>query len=255
MNMNNLLTQSQSNQNRVQLIKQQQRIRQLEKINEFEHNNKSLIQQQNQNKSKKNNLPIDIQNLEYQYNIDKTSFWKGRTNIPYKGFLHTLPIEINQDIKCVDDFIIHKITNTDKKELDTDLKNFLSTKEKQDKDFELLYSKNKKTDHLKEFEFNHKYKYKILDIPSTTETIKKDSIEYYKNEQKKIENNNKKMDEIINTLITNEIINNEPNNSTQSELVLAGGAQPLPGSYDQQSIIINPKNIINPKKKGIKQIN
>jgi tetratricopeptide (TPR) repeat protein len=67
-------------------------------------------------------------------------------------------------------------------------------------DIKNIYSLDKKNIHKKEFDYNHKYKY-CSKIDTGDDNIRVDSIEFYKKEQEKQENNKKKIDNVLNNLI------------------------------------------------------
>ena len=59
-----------------------------------------------------------------------------------------------------------------------------------------VYSLDNKNTHKKEFEYQHRYKYRSK-INTDDSDLRIDRIEYYKNEQNKIDNSKKKIDNIL----------------------------------------------------------
>ena len=100
------------------------------------------------------------------------------------------------------DITIYKVNLEDKNidKFKTKLTTYNSNKKNEDDDIKNIYSLDKKNIHKKEFDYNHKYKY-CSKIDSGDDNIRIDSIEFYKKEQEKQENNKKKIDSVLNDLI------------------------------------------------------
>ena len=133
--------------------------------------------------------------------------WKERNNNPYKKVLFFLKNEdyTNQLQKSTQsDLIIHKTTQLEKaediKKLKTELKILKKLIFNHDNEITTLFSKENKKKFLEDFEYNNTYKNKINYDPKNCSELK----EIYKNEQKKINKQNKRIDEMIELLITSE---------------------------------------------------
>ena len=137
--------------------------------------------------------------------------WNNRKNNPYKNILQFLDIKdyTNKDYKKNSDLIIHKTTQLDKiadthiliKELKK-LEKLLFT---HDKELKTIYSDNRKKKFLEKFEYENKFKNKIKYDPKDCSQLKN----VYKQEQKKISKQNKRIDDMIELLLASEDLSKE----------------------------------------------
>lgn len=132
---------------------------------------------------------------------------KKRINEPYKGIIKDFDYSKIRE-KHEEDLIVHKVTEEDK---DINLfrkkkNNFEQKIAEQNKDIKDTYSLDKETKHKKEFDFQHKYKYRVKVDNDGDEDLRVDRIEFYKKEQNKIEENKKKIDDILINLIDSGIL-------------------------------------------------
>ena len=159
-------------------------------------------------KIEKPNINLDtLINCKEQTNMtDLNESIKKRTNEPYKGIIKNFDYSKIRE-KHEEDLIVHKVNDEDKNmELfDTNMNVFHNKIEKQNKDIKDTYSIDKKTEHKKEFDYQHKYKYRTK-IDSGDNDLRVDRIEFYKKEQSKIEDNKKKIDDILLNLIDSGIL-------------------------------------------------
>ena len=135
---------------------------------------------------------------------------KKRTNFPYKGIIKNFDYtKIRENHK--EDLVVHKVTEADKINFDTDYQKYNEAIDNQNKELNDKYSNNKKNEHKKEFEYQHKYKYRSkLDNAGTDEqNLRVDRIEYYKKEQLKVEENKKKIDDILIGLIESGVLSED----------------------------------------------
>ena len=130
-----------------------------------------------------------------------------RVNEPYKGIIKDFDYSKIRD-KHQEDLIVHKVSLEDKNiNLFTEKKNNFEKKiEEQNKNIKETYSLDKKTEHKKEFDYQHKYKYRVKVDNDGDEDLRVDRIEFYKKEQNKIEENKKKIDDILINLIDSGIL-------------------------------------------------
>lgn len=149
---------------------------------------------------KKKNEKITIDN----YKEELPQLWKQRTNQPYKNILKNE--NYNKDFKSKEDLVVHRVTTQDKQGLDENFNKFQHVIDNQNNEIQSIYSQTKKTDHLKQFEYNHKYKYRIQSSSTEHDDMKSDTLEYYKQEQQKQENEKIKVDQIIESMLSNGII-------------------------------------------------
>jgi hypothetical protein len=144
---------------------------------------------------------------------------KKRTNLPYKGIIKNFDFnKIRANHK--EDLIVHKVTEADKKTFNEDISKYSNTITKQQKELNEIYAENKKNEHKKNFEYQHKYKYRTkLDVGEGDGgeggeggDVRIDRIEYYKKEQLKVEESKKKMDDILMNLINKNAISENLDN-------------------------------------------
>ena len=159
-------------------------------------------------KIEKPNINLDsLINCKEQSNLtDLKESIKKRTNEPYKGIIKNFDYSKIRE-KHEEDLIVHKVNEEDKniKVFDSNMSLFHNKIEKQNKDIKDTYSIDKKTEHKKEFDYQHKYKYRTK-IDSGDNDLRVDRIEFYKKEQSKIEDNKKKIDDILLNLIDSGIL-------------------------------------------------
>ncbi len=130
-----------------------------------------------------------------------------RVNNPYKGIIKDF--NYDQKLKKQDDLIIHKVTekDKDKKQFDEKMDVFKDKITTQNTEIKDIYSIDKKTQHKKDFEYQHKYKYRTkLEAGNDESDLRVDRIEFYKKEQQKLEHNKKKIDNILLDLIDSGIL-------------------------------------------------
>lgn len=160
-------------------------------------------------KIEKPNINIDslLNNREQTNSSDLKDSIKKRTNEPYKGIIKNFDYSKIRE-KHEEDLIVHKVNDEDKniKIFDTNMDVFHNKIEKQNKDIKDTYSIDKKTEHKKEFDYQHKYKYRTKIESGDNEDLRVDRIEFYKKEQSKIEDNKKKIDDILLNLIDSGIL-------------------------------------------------
>lgn len=173
------------------------------------------------NKDELKNLIIKPQKIEKpNINIkslvdDRTSVNKKdldesrnkRVNQPYKGIIKDFDYTKIRE-KHQEDLIVHTVTekDKDKKEFDEKMGVFKTEIAQQNKDIKDTYSLDKKTEHKKEFDYQHKYKYRVKIDTQDDDDLRVDRIEFYKKEQNKIEENKKKIDDILLNLIDSGIL-------------------------------------------------
>ncbi len=130
-----------------------------------------------------------------------------RVNNPYKGIIKDF--NYDQKLKKQDDLIVHKVTelDKDKKQFDEKMDVFKDKITTQNTEIKDIYSIDKKTQHKKDFEYQHKYKYRTkLEAGNDESDLRVDRIEFYKKEQQKLEHNKKKIDNILLDLIDSGIL-------------------------------------------------
>jgi len=159
-------------------------------------------------KIEKPNININslIDNKKISNDKDLNESMKKRVNEPYKGIIKNFDYSKIRE-KHEEDLVVHTVNQEDKnlKVFDSNMDVFHNKIEKQNKDIKDVYSKDKKTEHKKEFDYQLKYKYRTK-IDSGDDDLRIDRIEFYKKEQSKIEDNKKKIDDILLNLIDSGIL-------------------------------------------------
>lgn len=186
----------------------------LRKIKKFNN----IDQQYNQNEIKdmiikpikieKPNLNINslIESKKNTNDNDLNESLQKRTNQPYKGIIKDCDYsKIREKIK--EDLIVHKVTEADrdKKIFKSKLGKYRTEIKEQNKNIEDVYALDKKTEHKKEFDYQHKYKYRTK-INTDDNDLRTDRIDFWKKEQQKNEENKKKIDDILINLIDSGVI-------------------------------------------------
>ena len=170
-------------------------------------------------KSEKIQKPnININNLvkskEEENNKVLNESIKKRTNQPYKGIIKNFDYSKIRE-KHEEDLIVHKNTDADKdkKVFDSKLNNYNNTIQNQNTEIKQIYSGDKYTVNKKDFDYQHKYKYRSkIDNNNDESELRVDRIEYYKKEQQKNEGNKKKIDDILLNLIDSGILSDDMTN-------------------------------------------
>jgi hypothetical protein len=193
-------------------LKQLQKLKEIEKINNIDN----LIAKDKLNeiiirpiKIEKNNDSKELLRATNEKKRgmegERQKYWKSRTNNPYKEILRKVNVLNDSDYreltsderKQKDKLMIHRVTDEDKIGLMEDLEKALAGLEKHENELKIIYSLDNRSEHKKKFEYNHKIKFRIAFDPTDAKDLKKDQMEYYKREQKKLEKNKKTIESII----------------------------------------------------------
>jgi len=153
------------------------------------------------------NISSLTDNRKESNNKDLQESLKKRVNEPYKGIIKNFDYKKIRE-KHEEDLIVHKVTLEDKNievfnEKMGDFKQEIGTQNAKIKD---AYSIDKKTEHKKEFDYQHKYKYRVKIDTNDDNDLRIDRIEFYKKEQNKVEENKKKIDDILLNLIDSGVL-------------------------------------------------
>lgn len=167
-------------------------------------------------KIQKPNININnlIKSKEEENNKVLNESIKKRTNQPYKGIIKNFDYSKIRE-KHEEDLIVHKNTEADKdkKVFDSKLNNYNNTIQNQNTEIKQIYSGDKYTVNKKDFDYQHKYKYRSkIDNNNDESELRVDRIEYYKKEQQKNEGNKKKIDDILLNLIDSGILSDDMTN-------------------------------------------
>ena len=222
-------------------LKKMQESKILSKINELEKNRDRLNLSKDElrnaiikpikiEKSDKQEIVIKYKDLEKNFTKKELEeMWSKRTNMGYKNIIKDDVIQnlLNsnrltdeekkelyekyhkREYKSKKDLIVHKVTDLDKIGVDKELCDFESKIETQNGELKIQYSQSHELEHKKKFEYNNKYKYAAKYNPKAHEDLKDDNVEYFKKEQEKIEKDKKKVDDVIQSLLSSNILSED----------------------------------------------
>lgn len=146
--------------------------------------------------------------------------YAGRKNTPYKSILKSANILKQEDYeKNYENEIalnIHTVTQIDKDQIRfvAELAEKLKIFEEHNGELKLIYSASKEAQFKKDFEYVQKYKHRSGYDPQDYTDLKK----YYKKEQKRIDRENKRIDEMIEVLLMNDDVPAEVLEQLQSTM-------------------------------------
>ena len=139
--------------------------------------------------------------------------WEGRQNTPYKNILKQE--NYKKDFKTKDDLLVHKYTqlDRDKIKLENEYDALVSLLEYHNSELLTIYSASEQTKHKENFDYVLKYKNLIEYDPKNYSDLKK----FYKKTQKKINKENKRIDEMIELLISGDDLTKDEIEQIQKE--------------------------------------
>lgn len=211
-------------QMQMQKMREQQQIRQIEKINELESTmgkdykekikeaviqpvkiDKSATKKELETKWKQaeQNYFTTTKDNKKQYGPEIQKYWQSRTNESYKTIIKDkIPPKQIKDDK---DLIVHKVTKKDKEGVDNDFQKMNVVRKKHNSELDVVYAKDKETEHKKKFDYTHVYKYRIQYDPKSHGELKQDKVKYYKEQQKQEEEKKQLKDSILECLVNDSI--------------------------------------------------
>lgn len=226
---NNQMMMMQQQQLQMQQMQQMQKVRemyqmkQMEKLNEVELTmdkekiKESLIKPIKIEKTKQEKAELEKKWKESENNYhDKSGkdfgpevrqYWAKRTNQPYKNIMKNE--DYTKKISNEKDLIVHRVTSKDKEGVEEGFIDLQQKLEKHDDELKVIYSISKKNEHKKKFEYNHVYKYRVQHDAKDHDDLKEDKIKYYKAQQKKEEVGKKKLDVLLDTLVSGGIFDKD----------------------------------------------
>ncbi len=166
--------------------------------------------------------------FEDQSNAYLRELWKNRTNQPYKNVIKKELFDkeykkyykddiFKKDISSRNELIVHKvIKNIDADEdlLEAEFLLIQEILEKHNGELKNIYSSSNENKYKKEFEYAQKYRYRLEYNPKDSEELK----DFYKKEQKKINKENKMLDQIIDMLVEGEDLSKEESDILNEQL-------------------------------------
>ena len=156
-------------------------------------------------------------NLDNAVNTDREKLWASRTNQPYKTIIS--PKDIKKEYKNKEDLIVYRVNSSDKDEkiFEANTKHFRQEVAQHNKELNDKFSVVHKDQYAKEFEYNHIEKYSVKYDPTEFSDQKETIVDYYKQEQLKQEKDKKCVDDIIETMIAGNAIDNNIVSSSDDE--------------------------------------
>jgi len=216
--------------NKIQMAKLEQ-IKRAQNIDQMGMTKKELyehiIDPHKIDKTPKVEIEKDLTKIEGMYTIDKINqsneflkdLWKKRTNTPYKNVIKKELFDkeykkyykddiFKKDINDKKQLMVHKVikdVDADEIMLEAEFELLSSILEKHNKELKSIYSVSNKNKFKQDFEYAQKYKYRLEYNPKDAEELK----DFYKKEQKKINKENKMLDEIIDMLVEQDELNED----------------------------------------------
>jgi hypothetical protein len=141
------------------------------------------------------------------YGSEIKKYWSKRTNQPYKNIMKNE--DYTKKFKNTNDLIVHRVTDKDKEGVEEEFVDLQHKLEKHDDQLKVIYSTSKQNEHKKKFEYNHVYKYRVKHNAKDHSNLKEDKIAYYKKQQKKEEVGKKKLDILLDTLVSDGIFDKD----------------------------------------------
>lgn len=168
----------------------------------------------------KNELLEKYDNLQNTYITSKKEapkalqeWWNNRTNNPYKNIMKHENYKKN--FKTGEDLIVHKVSqlDKDKQHLIEEYEKLTNLLKIHDNELEIIYSASKQSEYKKEYDYITKFKYRIKYDPKDYNELKK----FYKSEDKKLNREAKRIDEMIELLLMSDDITKEDISELQKE--------------------------------------
>ena len=169
----------------------------MNKLNNKDYLRNILIKPVNTKNEKKKIVEKYIEK-ENKFEGELKEAWNKRTNMPYKNIIKN--DDYKKNIKKSEDLIVHKVSEEDKKGINEKLNKHIKDLNDHDKQLKVIYSTSNEIKHIKKFEYNHKYKFRVRSVNSSHETLKEGRMDNLKKEEKKNKENEFKLDSIINDL-------------------------------------------------------
>jgi len=215
---------SQIQQQKIQEIKNLQNVKKIERMNNLDKNKikecvirpiKVKVDNTEINENWEKFVKLDPYNANQTKNNIVKELWDKRNNQPYKNIIKdekhiekfikmTKPKSTSdKDIKLLEkEFIVHRVTNDDKKGVDEELNELTNKIVKHDKELCDIYSVSKEAEYKKKFEYNKQYRERIKFDPTNRDhdDLKNDSTYHLKKQQDKIDENINDKQKIIGTL-------------------------------------------------------
>lgn len=205
-------------QNHMMQLKKAQELKRLERLNDINKVfdpkliHESVIQPIKIEKGNSQEIVKMYEEMQISFEPTKEEFWKSRTNQPYKNVLSNVlkQEDYKRDLKNdPKNLIVYKTTDADKIGLMGEFGELMNLLEKHNNELKIIYSASKETEYKEKFAYDNKYKFRIKYDPKDFKGLKQDKINYYKKEQGKLEKNKKKVDDILESLLSKGILSED----------------------------------------------
>lgn len=197
----------------------------------------AIMPKQKPDKATKRELDAKLMETDVQYKEKKINELQStRTNVPYKTITNDQKFVGRQKIEKKE-LIMHIVTPQDKVGVEGELKTFEGSLEKHNNELKVVYSTSKENEHRQKFDYVHKQKYRIPYSTSSTadhDKMKVDTINYFKNEQKKLEEGKENVDNVMESLIATGVVTGMDLDSSTVENKESSESQNIEDSSDQQ---------------------
>jgi len=132
-------------------------------------------------------------------------WYQNRKNTPYKNILKNE--NYTREFNNINDLIVHRVTQLDKDKirLEQEYEVLSRLLEKHDGELKIIYSSSEETKYKEQFNYINYYKNRIKYDPKNYNDLKK----FYKKEQKKINKENERIDQMVEMLIVSDEITKE----------------------------------------------
>ena len=148
------------------------------------------------NKNNKLNNEFDAKKSDYKNEI--TELWKQRTDDPYKIIIKDKYIK---GAKSTKDLIVHTVTDKDKKDSNKKFQEYNQTIEKHNNELKMIYSLSNESKNKESFTYNVVYGNRSIYNPKDHVDMKSDQIKYYIDQQKAIDSDKKRIDNLIEDIV------------------------------------------------------
>ena len=129
--------------------------------------------------------------VQYSKTFVEQQLWRNRTNAPYKGILKN--IDTQKQIKHSNDLIVHRVTNNDKIGLLKEYSELQDVIKNHNGELRVIFSASTESEHLKKFNYVQRFKDQDKYNPKDYNDLKN----FYNQEQKRHDREQKRIDDII----------------------------------------------------------
>lgn len=133
-----------------------------------------------------------------EYTSELSELWKQRTNDPYKIIIKD---RYDKNVKSTKDLIVHTVTEKDKKDVDKKFQEYRKNIEKHNNELKIIYSFDNESKNKEAFTYNVVYGNRAVYNPKDHTDMKNDQVKYYIEEQKKMDSDKKRIENIIEDIV------------------------------------------------------